>query len=187
MNALVPGSLAAIAAKNKASLAESFLNVDALVMIDMSGSMSMGDGPGGMTRFAAAEAELVRLQEAYPGKIGVIAFSDNAQFCPTGRPPRLSGGTNMVAALQMAIPVDGTGVRFILISDGQPDDERKTLEMARRFTSRIDTVYIGPEDGWLTGGRDFLQRLAKATGGQSLQGEAPGLLAAQVVKLLAAA
>lgn len=181
--AIVNGSLAAIAAKSGASLAESFLSVDALILIDMSGSMSANDAPGGLSRYEAAERELVRLQESMPGKIGVIAFSDAAEFCPGGRPYRMGGSTDMVAALNMAYPADDTGIRLVLISDGEPNDGPGTLAAAARFKSHIDTVYIGPEYG---GGRKFLERLARASGGQAMTGKAPGLLAEQVTRLLTA-
>jgi len=184
--ALVKGSLSALSQRDNLSLAESFLNVDAVLLVDMSGSMAAEDAPGGLARWDAAENELRRLQEQLPGKLAVIAFSSEVQFCPSGVPIRFGGGTDMAKALHFVRPADGLGIRFILISDGQPDDEKKTLKVARSFKSRIDTVYIGPEDGGVWSGRDFLAKLAAESGGIATQSKAPGLLAEQVTLLLTA-
>jgi Mg-chelatase subunit ChlD len=178
---IVAGSLAAIAKRDGLSLAESFLSVDAILVIDMSGSMAADDAPGGRTRYDAAEAELRDLQTALPGRIAVVAFSDDAQFCPSGVPPRLGQGTNMGRALAFVHPADGVA-RIILISDGEPNSAEEALSAARMFKYRIDTIYIGPEEHGR--GRAFLERLAAATGGQSIQSAAPGLLSDATRQLL---
>lgn len=180
---IVPGSLAAVTMKSNAGLAESFLHVDVLLIVDTSGSMDQRDAPGGRSRYQAACDELQALQRQMPGKIGVISFASNTAFCPGGVPTRdVGGGTDMVAALKFVKPADGLGIRFILISDGEPDDAAKTLAVARTFQTHIDVVYIGAETG--CSGRDFLQRLAKASSGQYIKSAAVGLLADPVMKLL---
>ena len=184
--AIVRGSLGDIAEKEGITLAESFLSADAVVVVDMSGSMGAHDAPNGLTRYDAAEKELRQIQSQMPGKIAVVAFSDEVVFCPSGVPPRLGSGTRMSAALRFVKPADGVA-KIILISDGQPNSERDTLAVARGFKHKIDTVYIGPEEGWMAGGRAFLERLAAATGGQSMKSAAPGLLAEQVESLMLAA
>lgn len=183
--ALITGSLGAIAQRDNMTLAESFLSADALLIVDMSGSMGAPDAPGGQSRYEAAESELKRLQEQNPGRLAVIAFSDVAEFAPTGIPRRIGASTNLAGALRFVKPADGCGVRFIVISDGEPDDPQATLAEARKFESRIDCVYIGPEDGY-GGGRAFLEQLAAASGGTFAKGSAPGLLADQVTLLLGA-
>jgi Mg-chelatase subunit ChlD len=184
-SAIVPGSIAAIAKDTGKSIAESFLNVDLLALVDMSGSMSMPDAPGGLKRHEAARQELAALQQRYPGKIGVIAFSDRAEFVPGGIPPYIGGSTDMVAALRCAYPADGLGIKIVLLSDGEPDDTAATLREARKFKTHIDTVYIGPERE--TRGRDFLRELAQATGGSHQKTAAPAMLAQPVAALLEAA
>lgn len=184
--ALVPGSLSALAHRDNISLAESFLSVDALLIVDVSGSMEAQDAPGGKSRHEAAEAELRRLQADFPGKIGVICFSDHAQFVPTGIPIRMNGSTNLAGALSFVKAADGLGIKLIVISDGQPDDPGQALSIAQTFKSKIDTVYIGPEDGGDWGGRGFLKQLAAASGGTFSKSSAPGLLAEQVTLLLGA-
>lgn len=176
------GSVAAIANRDGLSLAESFLNCEVICLIDQSGSMGDRDAPNGLSRFAAAEDELNRLQRAHPGQVAVISFSNDVRFCPGGVPMRDGGSTNMAAALNFAHVADGAS-KIILISDGEPDSPDATLRAARRYTSPIHTIYIGPEDD-RGGGRRFLAELAAATGGQSFKSTAPGLLAEGVSQLL---
>ena len=179
--ALVKGSLSDTA--NGRTLAESFLSADAILIVDMSGSMACHDAPGGLARWDAAENELTRLQRENPGKLAVIAFSGTVEFCPTGIPPHLGGGTDMAAALRFVKPADGTGVKFILISDGEPDDKMAVLNVAHSFESKIDTVYIGPEGGR---GVSFLAQLAKEAGGMAATSTAPGMFGDNVTLLLRA-
>lgn len=178
---MVQGSMAAVATREGQSLAETFLSAEVILIIDVSGSMETRDAPGGVTRHDAAARELRALQGSLPGKVAVVAFSSTVEFCPSDIPSRMNGSTDMAAALRFVKPADGTGIRFVMISDGNPDSELETLEVARTFTSRVDTVYIGPED---SRGRVFLEHLAAVTGGEFAQGEAPGLLQESVMQLL---
>lgn len=189
INAIVPGSLSAVAQRDGMTLAETFLNCDVLLLVDQSGSMSVCDAPGGTgsprSRYDAADAELTRLQAQYPGKVALVAFSSWPVFCPGGKAERLGGGTDMAAALQFVKVADDAGIKIVLISDGEPNEEAKTLQIAKTFKSRIDTIYIGSEEDH-SGGRAFLQKLAQATGGQFFKSDAPGLLADNVQTLLLA-
>jgi hypothetical protein len=189
MSNIIPGSLAAIAAQEGQSLAESFLSADAIVLVDVSGSMGARDVDGyerersyGRTRYEAACDELTKLQATLPGKIAVVAFSTTPAFCWSGRPPFESGGTDMVAALRFIQPADGCGMTLILISDGYPDDADETLRVARQFTSPITTIYIGPKG---ERGEEFLRKLAAATGGQTSVNSVPEL-SAKIAGLLEA-
>jgi Mg-chelatase subunit ChlD len=160
---IVPGSIEDLAQKSNQSIAATFLTVDAVVLIDVSGSMAIEDARGDRSRYDVACEELANLQGRLPGKIAVVAFSSFPQFVPNGRPPFLDGGTDMAQAMNFVKPADGC-VKFILISDGEPNNEKKTLEAARSFQNYWDTIYIGPECD--RRGADFLQKLAKATGGK---------------------
>lgn len=177
----VPGSLQAQADASGASLAETFLNCDLLALVDVSGSMGACDAPDGHSRYEAACSELATLQANHPGKIGVIAFSTTAQFCPGGKPSFLSGGTDLTEALEYAHIADGCGIRLVIISDGQPNNAETALRAARRYTGVIDTVYVGPEGG---PGADFLKRLAAASGGKSVQATQTADLAQKIERLL---
>lgn len=182
--AIVAGSVAAMSRRENMSLAESFLSVDVLIIVDTSGSMCRKDAPGNRSRYSAACDELATLQVGNPGKIGVIAFSDMVQFCPGGVPMNFEGSTNMTAALKFVKVADGLGIKLILISDGEPDSRSETLKIARTFATKIDTIYIGSERNG--SGRKFLEELAAATGGTSMKSAAPAMLGDPVTQLLAA-
>ena len=180
--AITVGSIADLAAKSGTSLAESFISCDAVVIIDVSGSMGAHDSRGNKSRYDVALEELAALQEALPGKIGVIAFSDDAHFIPGGVPPFLGSGTDLTAALRFAKVADVPDMRFFVISDGEPDDERAAMAVAQTYSNRIDTIYVGPERH--PRGRDFLARLAQATGGQNVTADRVMELADTIETLL---
>lgn len=164
-NAIVVGSMAAIAKQQNKSLAETFASCDVVIMVDTSGSMNNTDSRGGKRRYDVACDELANLQAELPGKVAVISFSDTAEFCPSGVPRFISGGTNMADALRFCKVADVAGMKFVLISDGQPDSSVSALNIAKTYTNKIDTVFVGPERDQEA--RDFLKELALATGGQS--------------------
>ncbi len=178
---LVKGSINAIAQQENKSIAETFINADVIIIVDTSGSMAADDTSNGMTRYEKACEELRNLQASLPGKLALLAFSDNCVFCPSGIPFDFGGGTDLTKALKFAKVADVTGIRFIVISDGQPDSEEEVLRVAKTFKAKIDTIYVGPEGG---SGQDFLRRLAKSSGGQGVTAEKVKELAANVEKLL---
>lgn len=182
-NQIVVGSLSQISQATGQSLAESFMSASTILLLDCSGSMSIPDAPGGITRQKAAQNALIRLQEDNAGKLALICFADYAVFSPTGLPVQCGGLTNMAGALRYVQPADDTDTQFILVSDGSPNSEQETLKVAAEFKTPISCVFIGPEDD-REGGRKFLERLAKASGGKSYASDAPGMLGASVEKLL---
>lgn len=173
MSAIIKGSIGQIAKDSGKTIAETFLSADAVVLVDTSGSMSTADAPGGIGRYDAACKELAGLQANLPGKVAVLSFSDTVQFCPTGQPTNLRGGTDLAGALRFAKMADVPGMRFVVISDGEPDQPGAALEVARTYSNRIDVVYIGSE--LQRAGRDFLTTLAAASGGISVSTGAAGL------------
>lgn len=182
-NAIVQGSLAAIAEASGSSIAEAFISADSIIVVDVSASMKSSDSRGGRTRYDVACQELKQLQASLPGKIAVVAFSGDPQFCPSGVPVYIGMSTALAEALDFVHVADDTGMRFIVISDGEPDDERSALRAAKRFVSKIDTIFVGPEGG---AGEDFLRRLAAASGGSAIQAHQVRELASGVQKLLTA-
>ena len=181
-NAIIPGSIGAIAAQNNKSIAETFLNCDIVVIVDTSGSMAACDSRAGLSRYTVACDELANLQNTLPGKIAVLSFSNDVVFCPDGQPTYLGASTNLHKALQFAKVADVPGIRFICISDGYPDDPEGALRVAAQYSNRIDTLFVGPEDD--IAGREFLRRLAAAASGQSTIAAKANELAAHVQELL---
>lgn len=181
---IVKGSLADVAKATGAALAETFLSADVIVLVDTSGSMEATDAPGGVSRYNAACKELANLQATLPGKIAVISFASTVMFCPNGQPFNLSGGTHLAEALKFARTADVDDMRFVVISDGQPSNEQAALDIAQTYKNRIDTIYVGPQDDYR--GREFLVRLAKASGGQSVTADRVAQLSSKVQFLLAA-
>ena len=182
---IVKGSLTDIAKQTGASLAETFLSADVIVLVDTSSSMQAMDAPGGKTRYDAACAELANLQATIPGKVAVISFASTGDviFCPNGQPFNLEGGTGLASALEFAKIADVPDMRFVVISDGQPDSEREALKVAASYQNRIDTIFVGPEGA---PGRTFLAKLASAKNGQAVTADRVAQLSSKVQYLLAA-
>ena len=180
-SSIVPGSLSAMARTNRMSIAQSFLNAECIVLVDTSGSMDANDSSHG-TRYECACDELAYLQGVYPGKLAVLSFSDDVTFCPSGVPTHYSCGTNLKKALEFMRVADVPGMKFILISDGEPGDKEGAIKVAKTYQNKIDVIYVGPEDR--PEGRDFLARLSKATGGQVITSDRAKELSASVTKLL---
>ena len=91
----------------------------------------------------------------------------------------------MVGALKFAKVADVEGIRFILISDGQPDDPQATLQVARTFKSRIDTIFVGPERD--SSAQDFLRKLSNQSGGVHITADKAKELASKTQTLLLSA
>jgi len=185
MTQLVRGSLSDIARNNNTSIAQAFMNATAIILVDVSGSMDLPDCPGNRKRYDLACEQLIRLQRDLSGQVAVIAWDNTARFCPGGIPSQPGGSTDLANALKFVYPADGTGVRLIVISDGVPDDQQAALAEAQKFTTKLDCVFVGPENG---PGRDFLKRLAAASGGTFADQTVAHLpeLAATIQKLIAA-
>lgn len=161
---IVKGSMLDEANKKGMPLAQTWLNCKIAAVCDGSGSMYMEDSRGGKSRFNILKKELESLQEDNPGAVAVISFSDYTEWNPDGHPVQGGGGTRLLDALKFVKAVDGTGIKIVVISDGEPDDEEGVLNYAKTFETKIDCIYVGPE--YERGGQKFLQRLAEATGGK---------------------
>lgn len=181
---LIQGSIGAIAQQSGKSIAESFINADCIIIVDTSSSMSAHDSRGGKSRYEVACEELKTLQTNLPGKLALLSFSDDVIFCPNGIPFNYEGMTDLARALKFAKMGDlASGMRFIVISDGEPNDEQDALKVAKTYRNRIDTIFVGPEG---SSGADFLKKLAHASGGQTVTADRVKELAANVQKLLLA-
>ena len=167
---ITKGSIADLMKNEEVSLAESFMTCDCIVLFDVSGSMMMRDDMK-RTRFERGVKELKAIQEAQPGRYAVIQFGSRVDFMPGGVPVMgISGGTtNLTDALKYAQIADEIpGMRFIVISDGEPDNRITALAAAAQYQNRIDTVFIGAEDDRWQEGQNFLTELAQRSGGRAM-------------------
>ncbi len=176
---IVTGSLSDIAQRNNQTLAESFLSCDCIVVVDISGSMCADDNVG-KSRYERACESLAELQRSLPGKIAVISFSDQAQFEPSGVPFFTGGSTNLAGALRFVKIADVPDMRFVLIADGNPDSKSEALKVARTFTNRIDTIFVGDERS--AESIRFMQELARVSSGQQITADSARI--GESVKLL---
>jgi hypothetical protein len=144
--------------------------------------MSSSDSRNGQSRYEVACFELAQLQNSLPGKIAVLAFSSEVVFNPSGQPQYMGGGTALDKALKFAKIADVPGMRFIVISDGEPDSQQDALAVAKTYKNQLDVIYVGPED--YPAGREFLTRLAQASGGQAITADRAKELAKSIEKLL---
>ncbi len=181
---ITKGSIADIMQREEAGLAESFMSCDCIVIFDVSGSMLNKDSAG-RTRFDRGIEQLQEIQAAYPGRFAIIQFADRVDFMPGGVPVMGVSGysTDLTAALKFAAAADAVpDMRFIVISDGEPDNELTALTAAGHYQNKIDTIYIGEDD---RSGRTFLSKLAKASGGNAVETAAENI-GANVLYLLSA-
>lgn len=179
----VNGSQLDEARKSGITLAQSFLNAELVILFDNSGSMGSADAPGNKSRRKYAEEQLHRLQGQYPGKVALICFASRVEYCPDGRVSDVGGSTALHKALEFAKVADDTGLKILVISDGEPDDDQAALYAAKTYTSKIDVLFCGPENDRY-GGRAFLRKLAEATGGQFFTSDKPAELESAVNTLL---
>ena len=178
----VKGSLTETQRQRNLSFAEAFVTVDAIIVVDVSGSMSTADvraEDGIQSRFNEANRQLKKLQSRMPGKLAVVEFSDDAVFCPDGQLSGVKGGTDLLGALQFVSPAAGCGLKFIIVSDGLPESPDETIQYAQQLHEKLDCIHIGTDPR----GKQFMERLAAASGGQALESEVQ-LLSDNIVKLL---
>jgi hypothetical protein len=196
MSNMTKGSLGELSQAANMGLAEAFMSADTIILVDTSGSMQDRDDIAetvgmfgtpqygqkyGPTRYERACAELIKLQANLSGRIAVMSFSSHTVYCPGGVPDFLQGGTNIAEALRFVHIADGVVDRFVLISDGEPQEPEAALAEARKFTTPISTIFIGSEGG---PGQAFLKRLADASGGTAQTIQQAGLLAEKIEVLM---
>lgn len=64
--AIIQGSMSAIAQQSGKSIAETFINANAIIIVDTSGSMDQSDARNDKTRYQVACDELANLQKSLP-------------------------------------------------------------------------------------------------------------------------
>ena len=157
----VAGSLARVAQDRGIQVADVFLEVELVAVVDISGSMNNRTDSGG-TRAKLAQEHLTRLQAEYPGRIALVEFNGRPHYVPEGTLGQSSGSTNLADALKFVQPADAAGIKVVIISDGEPNKPQAALDLAAGFNRRLHTVFIGDEGA---PGHKFLEDLARVSGG----------------------
>lgn len=175
---IVPGSIAAMVEAGQMTKPPIMV-----IMIDISSSMNEMDARykgARVSRYEAAKHQLIELQARYPGQIAIIAFGDEATACPGGVPPLPSGWTQLHLALKMAREADTGQMKFLIISDGLPQQQYQVEAEAELFTVPIDVILVGKD----TNGERFLGEFAAKTGGTFYTDTSTMLLTTTIAKML---
>lgn len=157
----VAGSLARVAQDRGIQVADVFLEVELVAVVDISSSMSSPTLLG-QTRAELAQAQLTKLQAEYPGRIALVEFNGRPHYVPEGVLSPSSGSTNLADALKFVQPADAAGIKVVIISDGEPNNRQAALDLAAGFHRRFHTIFIGDEGA---PGHQFLSDLARVSGG----------------------
>ena len=180
---MVKGSVAQVATSNRTTLGQAiFDNVEVLLMVDRSYSMTTNDGPDRTTRFDQAIKASGNVQREHPGKVLILQFDDEWAFKPNGYIDYPGGGTDITGLLHYIkrLGIDDMGIKLILTSDGE-DNADGAVQIAEKFNCKIHTIFCGAG-----GGSRTLDAIAKASGGASLKTSEPGLIGAPIAGLLEA-
>lgn len=161
---VVKGSIQDVANQTDRSVAETMMDAQYVAIIDISASMDTKDatGEGGysLRRFDAAVQALNSLQGSMPGRWIIIEFSSQHEIVPSGAIHSPQDMTNLSGVLDFAKQFNGMGLKFYLISDGEPDSKPAALNVARTWTDKLDVICVGDLVG-----SQFMQELARVTGG----------------------
>lgn len=134
-----------------------------LFVLDVSGSMD--DKIGGKRKINHLRDVMAKYPDAK-----ILCFSSNIKKASdTQSIPDPGGSTNLGGAFKYIIDnimkIDAPE-RLVLVSDGEPDDERYAIEQAKHLSLPIDIIFIGEKD---SRGNRFMHQLATAAGGQEFQ------------------
>jgi hypothetical protein len=115
-----------------------------ILLLDLSGSMDELVGMSGKTRRNMLEQALANLLPRHPGVLVYIFGTDVRRLSePQAGLPETMGGTNLAKALRTLQAEHPSHV--VVISDGEPQDERGALNAAMMLSCKISTIYCGDE------------------------------------------
>jgi len=136
-------------------------NRDYTLILDKSGSMSVGDQPGGMSRWQAAQESILAIarkcEQLDPDGITVYLFSTRFKRYDNVTSSQVEtiflendpmGLTNLADVLQDAInnylqrkasgQLDKDGETILVITDGEPNDQRAVVQLIVQTTQKLD-------------------------------------------------
>jgi hypothetical protein len=137
-----------------------------MLLIDVSGSMQYTLRANGKSRVEALREIVAQIRQER--KDPMIAFGGRETEAPrfVDHVPDADGGTPLHLAITLAQQHGAT--RLVVISDGLPDLQDEAMARAKAFGGRVDVVFVGDPG---EPGSFFLDELARATGGQRLEGD----------------
>ena len=151
---------------------------DIFLLVDISGSMSSTVGDTKMSKWGHAQIAVNDVLAHNP-KIRVVAFDSIVEEVKDGKLPPPRGSTDMDGALEYVAKFRPW--KTIIVSDGLPDDQKRTIEVADKMTGRIDTIYCGPDGHPAI---TFLRSLCKIGCGRHATWEGRGELTGAIRGLL---
>lgn len=128
-----------------------------VILADVSASMDVPTATGARKIDVLREA-VAAARRITPSRL--FAFSGGVREVEAI--PEPEHNTNLAGALHAVRQLD-PGVTLV-ISDGQPDDDKEALIEAAQFRGAIDVLYIGSETDYAA--IAFMRRLAAAAGGE---------------------
>jgi len=163
-------------------------SLDALVAASQDDAFLVMDCSGSMAGKPLAQLKKVVDDIRTQAEPQMVAFAGNFWdggncFMVADVPAEAGGSTPLADAINFSKANSAT--RLVVISDGEPDDKDAAMNAAMLFLGRIDVVFVGRPG---CGGSAFLDRLARATGGQRFNGDLDDVkaLSAKVAGLLSA-
>jgi hypothetical protein len=149
-----------------------------MLLVDVSDSMN--------ERMRNGKRKIDALRDVVKGispRPPMIAFGGpfDAQVRFVDSVPDASGGTPLHLAIPYAKQYGAN--RVLVVSDGYPDLTEQCFIEAKSFGGQIDVIYVGNEGDM---GSDFLDQLARLTGGKRYQGDLSDMkkLTGQIIGLL---
>ena len=130
-----------------------------ILLVDVSFSMNDRIRAGGR-KIDALRKVVATLRDTHSVPVAAFGVNDSHNgVALIDEVPEPQGSTPMDNAIDFGREQGAN--HLVIVTDGQPNDEHRTLRAAQAFGNPIDVFYVG--DG---SGRDFARRLATMTGGE---------------------
>lgn len=107
-----------------------------ILLLDFSGSM--GQWCGADRKIEILKKAIAPIQSQYK----ILAFNSTTEWIGSSY-PEPQGGTALHLAIAVAASIRPR--QTLIVSDGQPDDQRQALAEAKKLSGTISTLYIGSD------------------------------------------
>lgn len=132
---------------------------DVVILADTSGSMF--ENAGRRRKIDILSEALATIRADLPSAATIAFDSLPRRLAPHEALPAPNGGTALHLAIDEAAKLRPR--KTVVITDGQPDNDRQAIASAGKLSGTIDVIYCGDDSD--TRAIDFLRRLAAAAGG----------------------